>query len=398
MNVSWITAELDALSAAGIRRERRVVTPLSEGRCRLDGRTLVDVSSNDYLGLAGDERLIAAATRALQEAGVGARASALVSGRSEWHARLEERLARFEGTESAVLFPTGFAANLGTIAAVAGRGDVVFCDRLNHASLIDGCRLSGAKFQVYRHDALDRLETALKRAAAARRRWIVTDAVFSMDGNVAPLVELCDIADRHDAGLIVDEAHATGVFGERGRGVTELCGVESRVTIRIGTLSKAVGCLGGFVADSRALCELLWNTARPQMFSTALPPAICAAAIAAIDVIVAEPWRRRRVMELADRLRAGLRGSGHAIPPQCVAPIVPVILGDPQKTMQVAERLCDRGFLVAGIRPPTVPRGSSRLRISLSASHSEGDVDALVQAVGLVMRGVVEKWRNGVME
>jgi 8-amino-7-oxononanoate synthase len=381
MNFSWITDELDGLRAAGVRRERRIVTPWPAGRCRVDGQSLVDFSANDYLGLAGDERLIAAAMNALQETGVGARASVLVSGRSEWHARLEERLARFEGTESAVLFPTGFAANLGTIAAVAGKVDVVFCDRLNHASLIDGCRLSGAKFQVYRHDALDRLATALRRAHGARRRWIVTDAVFSMDGDVAPLANLCDLAERHDAGLIVDEAHGTGVFGEHGRGATELCDVEDRVTIRIGTLSKAVGCLGGFVAGSRELCDLLWNTARPQMFSTALPPAICAAAVAAIDVIEAESWRRQRVLELSDRLRTGMRDTGHAVPSQCIAPILPVVLGDPQRTMQVAERLRERGFLVAGIRPPTVPDGTSRLRISVSAAHSDGDVEALVEAM-----------------
>ena len=387
MNFSWITAELDSLSAAGMRRERRIVTPLPGGRCRLAGRTLVDFSGNDYLGLAGDERLIAAATQALRDSGVGARGSALVSGRSEWHARLEERLARFEGAESAVLFPTGFAANLGTIAALAGKEDAVFCDRFNHASLIDGCRLSRAKFHVYRHDALDRLESALKRADAARRRWIVTDAVFSMDGDVAPLAELCDIAERHDAGLIVDEAHGTGVFGERGRGAAEMCGVEKPVTVRIGTLSKAVGCLGGFVAGSRELCDLLWNTARPQMFSTALPAAICAAAVAAVDLIEAEPWRRRRVLELSDRLRTGLRGSGHAVPPQCIAPIVPVILGDPKTTMQAADRLRDRGFQVAGIRPPTVPNGTSRLRISISAAHSEDDVDALAAAINEVQRG-----------
>lgn len=378
---SWITDELNALRAADIRREQRVVTPLSDGRCRVDGRTLIDFSSNDYLGLAGNERLIAAATQALQDSGVGARASSLLSGRSEWHARLEVRLARFEGEESAVLFPTGFAANLGTIAAVAGKDDVVFCDRFNHASLIDGCRLSGAKFQVYRHDALDRLDAALQRTSGTRRRWIVTDAVFSMDGDLAPLAELCDVAERHDAGVIVDEAHGTGVFGERGRGAAELCGVEDRVAIRIGTLSKAVGCLGGFVAGPRELCDLLWNTARPQMFSTALPPAVCAAAIAAIDAIEAEPWRRRRVLELADRLRAGLRDRGYVVPSQCIAPIVPVIVGEPKRTMQIADGLRDSGFLVAGIRPPTVPQGTSRLRVSVSSAHTEEDVDALVEAM-----------------
>ena len=225
----------------------------------------------------------------MAEAGVGATASALVSGRSPFHESLEHRLAEFERQESAVLFPTGYAANVGTIAALVNERDVIFCDRLNHASLIDGCRLSGAKLLVYRHNRLDKLETALQRGKNYQRRWIVTDSLFSMDGNPAPLPELADLAEEFDAGLIVDEAHATGVFGELGRGIAEWQGVEDRIAVRVGTLSKALGTLGGFVAGSSTVTEWLWNNARPQMFSTALPPAICAAACRAVELIEEEP-------------------------------------------------------------------------------------------------------------
>ena len=267
---------LHDLETRGLKRDRRAVTPLPNGRCRVDGAECVDFSTNDYLDLAGDARLMDAAKTALEQTGCGARASALISGRTEWHERLERRIADFEGQQAAVLFPSGYAANLGTLTALMSGQDIVFCERRNHASLIDGCRLSGAKFRVYRHDQLDRLERELSKATACRKRWIVTDAVFSMDGDLAPLPELCNLAQRFDAGVIIDEAHGTGVFGEHGRGVAEQLNVEERV-IRIGTLSKAVGCLGGFVAGSQELVDFLWNTARPQIFSTALPPSVCAA-------------------------------------------------------------------------------------------------------------------------
>ncbi|MFQ5732894.1 MAG: 8-amino-7-oxononanoate synthase [Planctomycetaceae bacterium] len=374
------TRSLAELEARGLRRTRRTVTPLPRGRCRVDGRECVNFSTNDYLDLAGDARLIAAAETVLKRDGCGARASALVSGRTEWHERLERRIAEFEGERAAILFPTGYAANLGTITALAGAEDVVFCERRNHASLIDGCRLSGAKFRVYRHDRLHALERELDKAAGCRRRWIVTDALFSMDGDLAPLRELCELADRFEAGAIVDEAHGTGVFGENGRGVCEHFGVERRV-IRVGTLSKAVGCLGGFVAGSQELVDSLWNMARPQIFSTALPPAVCAAAAAAFDVIEQSPLRRERVRQLGERLRDRLRARGVAIPESCVAPIVPVIIGEPEPTVDLSRRLFERGFFVPAIRPPTVPHGTARLRISLSCAHDEEHVDALAAAI-----------------
>lgn len=349
---------------------------MPDGECEIDGRPLSNFASNDYLGLAADPRLADAAKGALSEAGVGARASALVTGRTEWHARLEQALARFEGQEAAMLFPTGYAANVGTIAALIEDDDVVFCDRLNHASLIDGCRLSGAKLRVFRHSELETLERELQKAGGFRRRLIVTDAVFSMDGDVAPLCELCDLAERFDADVLVDEAHGTGVFGERGRGVCEQLSVENRVAVRVGTLSKAVGTLGGFVAGPQTLIDWLWNKARPQVFSTALPPAICAAATAAIEIIQDEPELRVHLWRNCEFVRRELVAwCGNS-----VGPIIPIVLGDPDRVIAAQRKLEERGCLVAAIRPPTVPQGTSRLRISLSAAHDQAALQNLVDA------------------
>lgn len=378
---SWLADQLNKLDADSLRRRRRTVKPLPGGRCRVDGRELVNCTSNDYLDLACDDRLRDAAMAAINEFGVGSRASALVSGRGPWHERLEQRIAEFEETESAILFSTGYAANVGTLTALMNAEDVVFCDRLNHASLVDGCRLSGAKLRVYRHRELDRLERELKKSAGYRRRWIVTDGVFSMDGDLAPLPAICDLAEAFDAGVIVDEAHGTGVFGETGRGVCEHFGVEDRVDVRIGTLSKAIGCLGGFVAGSRDLVEFLWNTARAQIYSTALPPAICAAGVQAIEIIPFSGERREHLKQLASSLRTRLTANGYKTPENSVAPFIPVILGDADETMKAASQLEQRGFLVGAIRPPTVPRGTARLRISLTAGHREDDVDGLIAAL-----------------
>ncbi|HTI52558.1 MAG TPA: 8-amino-7-oxononanoate synthase, partial [Planctomycetaceae bacterium] len=291
MTLDWISTELERLRAEGLWRQQRVVTPLAGGECLVDGRRLKNFAANDYLDLARDPRVIAAGERALQESGAGAGASALVCGRTAWHGALEERLAQFEEQPSALLFPSGYAANVGTICALVGANDVVFSDRLNHASLVDGCRLSGAKIRVYRHDDLDALERALQNETGTGRRLIVTDGLFSMDGDLAPLPDLCRLAERFGAMLLVDEAHGTGVFGAGGRGVAEHHGVEARVTVRVGTLSKGIGSLGGFVAGSQPLIDWLWNRARTQIYSTALPPAACAAAAAAVDIIATEPQR-----------------------------------------------------------------------------------------------------------
>ena len=386
MSLDWLDSELQRLNAHDLLRGRRTIRPLGDGWCEVDGHRCRNFASNDYLNLAGDPRVLDAAQRALSEGGAGATASALICGRTIWHERLEQAIADFEQTEAAVLFPTGFAANLGTIAALVRTDDAVFSDRLNHASLVDGCRLSGAKLRVYRHDRLDVLERELSKADSGARRWIVTDSVFSMDGDLAPLADLCDLAERYGAELIVDEAHATGVFGDNGRGVCELSGTESRFAVRIGTLSKAVGCLGGFVACSEQLRVWLWNSARTQMFSTALPPSVCAAAMASLQIIRDEPQRRQRLRSLSRQLAEPLRESGLNVPKGVAGPIVPVLLGDAQPAVDAAGRLFDAGFLVGAIRPPTVPQQTSRLRVCMSTAFEEADIDELAAAVADAVR------------
>jgi 8-amino-7-oxononanoate synthase len=266
---------------------------------------------------------------------------------------------------------------------------VIFSDNLNHASLIDGCRLSGARVRIYRHDDLAGLEDDLEKyslhGVETRRRLIVTDSVFSMDGDLAPLAELCNLAERFDVILIVDEAHATGVFGVNGRGVAELMGVEHRIALRVGTLSKGIGALGGFVAGPQVLIDWLWNRARTQIFSTALPPSICAAATEAIRIIETEPERRQRLLHTAADLRHRLVDAGIETVPHAAGPIVPVILHTPERAIQVARQLEAAGFLVGAIRPPTVPQGTSRLRITLSSGHEPADIDRLVAALAVAL-------------
>ena len=381
----WLVSELDKLRQKNLVRIRRSVTPLANGWCSIKGRKLRNFASNDYLNLAHDRRVIEAARNVLESAGVGSGASAMVTGRTKWHAQLETRLAQFEGHPATVLFPTGYAANVGTIGSLIGSADVVFCDRLNHASLVDGCRLSEATFRVYRHDNLIRLERELSNSSEYGRRLIVTDSIFSMDGDIAPLKELCDLADRYDATVLVDEAHATGVFGPRGRGVAEWLHVEDRVAVRIGTLGKAIGSLGGFVTGSKHLIDWLWQRARTQMYSTALPPSVCAAACAAVDIIEAEPERRQQLLELADTLRIELARSNILVAPNSVGPIVPVIIGDPDATLTAADMLEQQGFLVAAIRPPTVSAGTSRLRVTLNCAHTKNDVNQLLEALSQIL-------------
>lgn len=395
--LGWIKAELDALREQDLLRQRRRSLPLAGGWCELDGRRLRNFAGNDYLDLAHDPRVVAAAAAALAEGGASATASALVVGRTVWHDALELRLAKFLGKEAAILFPTGYAANLGTIAALVGPGDVVLCDRLNHSSLVDGCRLSGARVRLYRHDDLVRLERGLEKASAARRKLIVSDGLFSMDGDCPAIPILCDCAERHGAALMIDEAHTIGVFGHRGRGVAAAQGVAERVPVLMGTLSKGLGSLGGFVAGSQELVDWLWNSSRTQMFSTALPPSACAAALAALDIVEAEPERRDALREREAELRAGLKSlyeSRPDTPAQRLTlelleagrgQIVVAVMESAAETIRVADELAARGYLVAAIRPPTVPRGTSRLRISLMSCHTEQDIAGLLEALSTVL-------------
>jgi 8-amino-7-oxononanoate synthase len=303
-----------------------------------------------------------------------------VSGRGQEHAALERELAEFEGTEAALLFTSGYAANSGVIPALVGAEDSIFSDASNHASIIDGCRLSGARIFVYNHGDADHLRSLLEGASGFRRKLIVTDSLFSMDGDLAPLPGIAELVQRHGAMLMVDEAHATGVFGARGRGVAEHLGVEETVDVRVGTLSKALGCAGGFVAGRQTLIDWLANRARPYVFSTAAPEAIARAAREALRIVREEPERRTILAAKARRLRERLAAEGWRIGPS-QSQIVPVIVGEPQAAVDLSRRLRAAGFFAPAIRPPSVPAGSSLLRISLSYSHSDSAIDRLADAL-----------------
>jgi 8-amino-7-oxononanoate synthase len=379
-SLNWIDAELSALDEAGLRRHLSTRNGGQAGRITLDGRPLLNFGSNDYLALASDPRLAAAVVEAVGREGWGSGASPLITGHSQAHQQLEQRLAEFEGTEAALVFPSGFAANSGTIAALVGSGDVVFTDRKNHASLLDGCRLSRADVRVYPHNDWQRLDHLLSQTVKYRRRLIVTDSLFSMDGDLAPLEPLVEIAERYEAMLLIDEAHATGVFGRLGRGVAEHLGLEPRIAVRVGTLSKALGSIGGFVAGSRSLIEWLLNRARPYVFSTAPPGAMAAAALAALAIVDQEPQRRTALLTQAAELRRQLAEQGWNLGVSC-SQIIPVVVGQPDRAVRLSAALGEQGLLVPAIRPPTVPEGEACLRISLTAGHTPEMIGRLAEAL-----------------
>jgi 8-amino-7-oxononanoate synthase len=404
--LAWIDEELGRLEQSGLRRRLAVRSGAQAARVVINGKELVNFGCNDYLGLAADERVASAARRAIDHGGWGSGASPLVSGRSEIHAELERQLAEFEGTERTLVFPSGFAANAGIIPALVGAEDAIFGDAKNHASLIDGCRLSKAKRFVYPHADGDALQTMLQDGHRFRRRLIVTDTLFSMDGDLAPLARLAQLAQQYHCMLMVDEAHATGVFGEHGRGVVEQLDARCRILdagtnrqhpasniqhpassihhdihIRVGTLSKALGSAGGFVCGRRSLIDWLANSARSYVFSTAQPAATSAAAQAALEIIRNEPHRRTELLARATALRLRLREQGWNTG-QSQSQIVPLIIGDPDRTMRLAARLREAGFFIPGIRPPSVPDGESLLRVSLCYHHSAEMIDSLVDELG----------------
>ena len=374
----WAREDLEALSAKGLRRVLEPLDSPQGAEVRVGDERLVNFSSNDYLGLAASPAVRAAAASALERYGVGTGASRLVVGDMVPHQRLEARLARFERAEAVRLFNSGYAANTGILPALVGPGDAVFSDALNHASLVDGCRLSRARVVVYPHADVAALTRALEETPA-RRKLVVTDSVFSMDGDVAPLRELLAACEAHGAALMVDEAHATGVLGARGAGLCEALGVEDRVDLRMGTLSKALGGLGAYVATSRAVADLLVSRARPFVYSTALPAALCAAAECAVDLVEHDPAPRERLWGHIHHFTDGLRALG--LPAEPRSAIFPVILGEPSRALDAAKRLREAGLLVKAIRPPTVPDGTSRLRFCLSAAHTTGHIDQALEAL-----------------
>jgi 8-amino-7-oxononanoate synthase len=378
--LAWIEEEMLALRAAGLERPARVREGRQGAEVCLDGRTLLNFGSNNYLGLAGDVRLTRAASKGACAEGFGAGASPLVSGHSQAHEALERAIAGLLDVEAALVFPSGFAANTATVAALAGPEDFIASDERNHASIIDGCRLSRARVGVYPHRDLAALDAVLATARAARRRLVVTDTLFSMDGTLAPLAGLCDLARKHNAMLLVDEAHATGVFGSRGSGLVEETATAAGVHVRVGTLSKALGAAGGFVAGSATFIHWLRHTARAWIFSTAHPPGVAAAATRAIGLVAREPERRVELRERAVDFAARLRQAGLDIG-DTESQIVPVIAGQPAAAVALAEQLADEGFFVPAIRPPSVPQGKSLVRASLSWLHHESDLRRLAAAL-----------------
>ena len=376
-----MTKALADLAKADLLRQPVVLDSAPGARVTVDGRELVCLCSNDYLGLASDPAIRAAATKAIQQWGVGAGASRLISGTTELHCQLEQRLATFEHAEAAVVTSTGWMANHAAISALAGQGDLILCDKLDHASILDAARSCGAVMRTYAHRDVERLERLLDRHRSQHERaLIVTDSLFSMDGDLAPLAELVDLKKRFDCHLLIDEAHATGVLGASGRGAAELLGVADDVDVTVGTLSKALGSLGGFVAGPKVVIDMLCNTARAYIYTTALPPAMCTAAMTALDIIEREPERRERLQQMAAELRerlnlAGVDTLGSA------SQIIPLVIGEAAAAVDVSRRLFEAGFLVPAIRPPTVAPGTSRLRISLSAGHDPDDVRRFADVV-----------------
>jgi 8-amino-7-oxononanoate synthase len=369
-----LAQELDSLETRALRRRLRVVDELLPGgRVRLAGHTLLNLSSNDYLGLAQDPRLINAAQAAVRRWGAGAGASRLVVGHLELHEAVEAHLAAFKGTEAAVIFPTGYMANVGTIAALLGPGDVIFCDRLNHASIYDGIRLSGAALQRFPHRDLNRLEHLLQQADANRRRLIVTDSVFSVDGDIAPLPDLVALKARYGAWLMIDEAHATGVLGETGAGLAQALGLTREVDIHMGTFSKALGSQGGYVAGDRRLVDYLHNRARSFIYSTALAPPVLGAIDQALKIVAQEPQRRLYLSRESEAFRQGLLAAGLDLLGS-ETQIIPVLGGENDRTLGFAAALEDQGLMAVALRPPTVPPGKARVRFSLSAAHSQADL------------------------
>ena len=378
-SLHWLEEDLGAIRSDDLFRPVRVRLGRQSGTVTLNDLQLINFGSNDYLGYAGDSRLIKASAKGACSEGAGAGASPLVSGHSALHESLGQNISSLLDTEETLIFPSGYAANTSTIACLTGPHDLIVSDAHNHASIIDGCRLSGANVQIYPHRNITEAANLL-RSIPARRRLIVTDSLFSMDGTIAPLADMAQLAHDTKSMLLVDEAHATGLFGIHGSGLVEETGIASSVAVRIGTLSKALGSSGGFVSGHRTLIDYLRHRARSWMFSTAHPPASAAAAIQAIKLLSEEPFRRKKLAESAALFRQKLLSHGVDIG-DAEAHVVPVFVKTPQRAVQIAASLVRDGFFVPAIRPPSVPTDSSLLRVSLSYIHTQDTIDSLSNSI-----------------
>ena len=379
----YLAADLALLRERHLFRSLRVLEGEQSSRAVFDGREVINLSSNNYLGLTTHPRLRERAIAAIERYGVGSGAVRSIAGTMSVHMRLEERLAEFKKTEAVVVFQSGFAANAGTVAAVLSKDDVVISDELNHASIIDGCRLSRAAIRVFPHKDVDAARKILKALPASQRKLLITDGVFSMDGDLGALPGLCELAEEYGCIMMVDDAHASGVFGDLGRGTVDHFGVHGRVDIQVGTLSKALGALGGYVAGSRQLVDFLYHRARPFLFSTSHPPSVAATCLAALEVLSEEPQLIARLWENANFFKAGLQQLGFNTG-ATQSPIIPVVVGDAEVAMTLSDRLFEEGVFAQGIGFPTVPVGKARVRAIVTAEHTRADLQLALDAFAKV--------------
>jgi glycine C-acetyltransferase len=371
--LQYLGDELEGLKTQGLYRHLRILEDEQRAHTIVDGRSVVNLSSNNYLGLTTHPRLRERALEAVQDFGVGSGSVRTIAGTMAIHMELERRLAEFKHTDAVVVFQSGFTANAGTVSSILTRDDVVISDALNHASIIDGCRLSRAAIKVFPHKDIAAARTILQELPAAQRKLLITDGVFSMDGDLGPLPALCDLAEEFGCIMMVDDAHASGVFGKNGRGTVDHFGMHGRVDVQVGTLSKAIGVLGGYVAGSRDLIDFLHHRARPFLFSTSHPPAVAAAGIAALDVLIEEPQLIDQLWENTRFFKAGLAKHGFDTGIS-ESPITPVIVGDGTLAMKLSDRLFEEGVFAQGIAFPTVAKDKARVRTIVTATHSREDL------------------------
>jgi glycine C-acetyltransferase len=381
--LAYLALEIEALEREGLYRHLRVLGSAQEPESIVDGRRVVNLSSNNYLGLTTHPRLRARALDAIERFGVGSGSVRTIAGTMDLHMELERRLAEFKHTEAAVVFQSGFTANAGTVSSILTNDDVVISDALNHASIIDGCRLSRAAIKVFPHKDVDAARQIARALPAGQRKLLITDGVFSMDGDLGPLPGLCDVAEEFGCIMMVDDAHASGVFGRNGRGTVDHFNVHGRVDVQVGTLSKAVGVLGGYVAGSRALIEFLHHRARPFLFSTSHPPAVAAACLAALDVLLEEPHLIERLWDNTAFFKAGLQRLGFDTGVS-EGPITPVIVGDASRAMALSDTLFERGVFAQGIGFPTVARDKARVRTIVTATHTRNQLQFALDAFASV--------------
>jgi 8-amino-7-oxononanoate synthase len=374
MKKAFFRDEIKDLKKKGLYRQLRTIGGEQDSSVVMNGKRVLMFSSNNYLGLANHPGLKKASMDAALCYGTGSGGSRLISGNMEVHRTLEKEIALFKGTDRALLFSSGYHANVGAISALTGEGDLILSDELNHASIVDGCRLSRAEVRIYKHANMNSLKEILRRSSRFKKRLIITDSVFSMDGDIVPLPDIVDLAEKYSALVMVDDAHGTGVLGEKGKGVIEHFGLGGRVEIQMGTLGKALGSFGAYIAGSEDLIHYLVNKARSLLYTTALPPSVCGSALAALKILGEGPHLISQLRRNATYFREGLRDLGYLIP-EGETPIIPLVFGDPSVTMEMAQRLFDEGVYVQGIRPPTVPDGTSRLRITLMATHTKEQLD-----------------------